>query len=160
MTKEITKAFILQQIQDKFKLRDYEHEKFVFSETVIPTYNIEQHLVDYSAAYKTVSITSGSSGYEFFLIPENERWALATYNVVFITGVYGVTGLYIVRAKRTHDGAMAYLDMTAGQTTSYAKHLPQPVILDAGDRVYLYVDSWTSIGDLRLYIDYTRVVIR
>ena len=44
MTKEITKSFILQQIQDKFRLREFTAENFLFSETVIPIYNVENHL--------------------------------------------------------------------------------------------------------------------
>ena len=157
MTKEITKAYILQQIQDKFKLREHTPEKFTFGEEVIPTYDVGQHLMEWSVTYKVVTIF-GTGGYVFFEVPETERWTLSKYNVVFISGAFTIAGVYISRLPTLGD--FLYLDLTAAQNVSYAVNLPQPVILDAGDRININVDGFTSGGDLRIYIDYQIEVIR
>ena len=156
MTKEITKAFILQQMQDKLKLRELAPEKFSFSEMVIPTYNIEQHLLNPEIVSFTNTITA-IGGPVFFSVPPTERWTLHAYNIVFKTGVYAVTGVYIVR---TETADYFYLDMVAGQTTSYSKLLPKDVMLDPGDEIHLYVDSYTSTGNLELRCDITQEILR
>ena len=152
MTKEITKAYILQQMQDKFKLRDLEPSTFSFLETVIPTYDIEQHLKAWKVKQTDVSITAAPVGYLFYIVPDNEKWVIRGYNVVFMAaGAYTVTGLYIQRGK--YAANTIYVDMVQGQTVSYAINPPEPITLEPGDRIYIYIDSYTSTADLRLYID-------
>ena len=161
MTKEITKSYILQELQDKFGLREFLRENFVFLETVMPTYDIARHVEFPTTDFEELSITSGPVGYVFFTVPENERWYLNAYNVVFMgAGAYTVTGLYIVRKKQLTAGATIYIDMTLGQTVSYAHVLPKPIRLDPGDTIRVYVDSYTSTQNLRLYIDYLMEEIR
>jgi hypothetical protein len=159
MTKEITKANILQEMQDKFKLRELIPEKFSFSEQVIPTYNIEQHLEYRYATFNVVSVTS-AAGFLFFTVPANEKWTLNGYNVMFMAaGAYKVSGVYITRVKRM-TGAIFYLDLKEGQTVSYAVYLATSIILEAGDTLSILVDDYTSTADLRLYIDYMLEEIR
>ena len=155
MTKEITKAFILQELQDKFSLREFEPAKFLFDETVIPTYDINPHIVHPVIVFASVEITSAPDAYNFFVVPENERWWLQGYNVVFMaTGAYTVTGLFMHHFNDATN--MQYLDMTAGQTVSYAKRLPVPVLLQPRTSLEVYVDAYTSTNYLRLYIHYLR----
>ena len=160
MTKEITKANILQQLQDKFKLRELIPERFTFSEQVLPIYNIEPE-VEYNVAdFETVSVNGAPLPYLFFTVPETQRWHLNRYGVTFMAaGAYTITGVFI---RRIHELASAaiYLDMTEGQTISYAHDLPKPVRLDPGDKIYVYADGYTSTADLRLYIDYLMEEIR
>ena len=161
MSKEITKAIILQEIQDKMKLRDFVPAKFLFEETVIPVYNIETHFQFHTASFEEKSVTAGSTYYNFFTVPDDQKWTLNAYNIVFMaTGAYTVTGLYINRRQKLASGAFVYLDMKEGQTASYSINLPKPVILTAGDLLNVYVDSYTSTADLRLYIDFIREIIR
>jgi hypothetical protein len=161
MTKEITKTIILQELEDKLKLREWESERFLFSEMVVPTYAIKEHLQYPTADYKQVSIVSGPDAYLFFTVPQNERWFLSTYNIVFMAaGAYTVTGLYINRKKQKTPGSFIYLDMTLGQSVSYMVDLPKPVRLDPGDAIWVYVDSYTISAALRLYIAYTSEEIR
>ena len=158
MSKEITKAFILQQMEDKFGLRELVPERFTFAENVVPVYEIEQHLEKTIVDYTDVSITSGPAGYLFFSIPENQKWKLRGYNVIFMAaGAYKVTGLYI---RRQLYDRLIYLDMTLGRTVSYSVNLPSPVVLEPGNKIYVYVDDYISTADLRLYIDYTMEEIR
>ena len=147
MTKEITKAFILQEIQDKFKLRDLIPEKFSFSEQVIPTYDIGEHLLHSEVEDKTRSITAGNQGVSFFTVPENERWSLHGYNVIFLTGDFKVTGVMVYKPAVA---GYFYLDMTLNQDVSYAKLLPQDVVLEPGDDLYIYIDAYVSTGNLML----------
>ena len=157
MTKEITKAYILQQIQDKFGLREYEAEKFLFSELVTPTYDIERHLTTVTRGFADISIPSGPSPREFFLVPSNERWHLHGYNVIFVTGVFTIAGVMIGR----HTSAeYFYLDLAAAQNTSYTHLLSQDIILNPGDRLLVYIDGYTSSGNLHMIIDYTKESIR
>ena len=159
MTKEITKSIILQEIQDKLKLREFESAKFLLDETVVPVYDIGYHLGKRFIEMKTVSITAGPDAYVYFTVPENERWAFSNYNITFVTGVYGVTGLFITRAS-SGAGAFLYLDQKLGQTSSYPVNLGMDVVLDAGDNISIFVDAYTSTGDLRLGIDVTKEEIR
>jgi len=158
MTKEITKAIILQQIQDKMKLRDFEPAKFLFDETVVPTLDIGIELQKPKAKLQTVSVTS-MGGKNFYTVPQNEKWYLHTYNVVFMAaGAYKVTGVYLTRTEYPTNAV--YLDMVEGQTVSYAVHLPLAVPLFSGDILSVMVDEYTSTADLRLYIDYLVEEIR
>ena len=159
MTKEITKANILQEMQDKFKLRELVPETFRFSEEVVPVYSIEQHIQRWEVAVDTASVTAGPLGYLMFYVPEDQNWIIRGYNVIFMAaGAYTVTGVYVNRMVPTGD--VVYLDMTAGQTVSYAVNLPVPIKLTPGQRIYVYVDGYTSTADLRLYLDVMKENIR
>jgi len=158
MSKEITKAYIIQQIADKFKLRELTPEVFSFSETVVPIYDIGPHLLSWEVTYAEVSIPSGPAAYNFFTVPETERWKLRGYNVVFMAaGAHTVTGAYINRAGA---GNFIYMDMLLGQSVSYAVNLPTPVVVNPGEGIDVYVDSYTATQNLRLYIDYVKEEIR
>ena len=160
MTKEITKARILQEIEDKFALREFAPAAFLFDETVVPVYNIEQHLKHWEARYVEVSITSATF-FEFFTVPPTERWLLRGYNVIFMAaGAYKVTGLYIRRQSGDPAGSTIYLDMKEGQTVSYSINLPTPVALEPEDRLAVLIDNYTSTAALRLYIDIQKEEIR
>ena len=157
MTKEITKAKILQEMQDKLMLREFDPTKFLFSETVIPTYDIEQHLESWWMKYVTKNIIA-SGAMEFFVVPEGERWYVKRYDVVFRTGVYTVAGVYLVRRNRDPSDCSMYLDLAAAQSVSY--HAETDVVLAPGDSVRINIDGYTSTGELRLYIDYKMEEIR
>ena len=158
MTKEITKSIILQQIQDKFKLREFEASPFLFSEIVSPVYNIEEHLKNFKESYQTVSIT-GIAAYTFFTVPDDEKWVLSRYDVVFMaTSVYTVAGVF---TQRTTDGSKyCYLDLAAAQSVSYHVSLPFPISLVPGNKLRISIDGYTSTADLRMYIDYIVEKIR
>ena len=158
MTKEITKAFILQQMQDKFKLREFEASPFLFSEIVSPVYNIEQHLEEMCTRYVERAITS-TGGQWFLTIPDNERWHLKRYDVVFMgVSTFTVAGVYIERINRSPADSYIYLDLEAAQSVSYHKDVD--VILNPGDDVSISIDGYTSTLNLRLYYDYLREEIR
>jgi len=159
MSKEITKAIILQEIQDKFKLRDFEPAKFLFEETVIPVYEISEHLQHWATYQRTVSVTS-TGAIAIKIIPPNEKWLLRAYSVIFVTGVYTVAGAYILRRDRALGTDFSYLDLTAAQSVSYLRTLPEPVTLEAGDTLLVNIDGYTSTGDLTLHIDYRKEEIR
>ena len=157
MTKEITKAYIIQEIEDRFKMRELEPEVFSFSERVQPIYDIKSHLEETEIVVKTVSITSATN-FLFFTVPANERWYLRSYNVIFLAaGAYKVTGLYIRRVPSTE---WIYLDMIEAQTVSYAVNLPIVVRLDPGDSLRMLIDDYTSTADLKVNIDVIKEVLR
>ena len=159
MTKEITKARILQEIQDKLKLREFEPEVFSFGERVVPVYEIKQHLLTWETIYKQVSITSATI-FMFFTVPDDEKWTLTNYNVIFMAaGAYKVSGLYVSR-KTGINADNCYLDLKEGQTVSYVVNLPQPVMLNAGDQLTILIDDYTSTAALRVYINVTKEKIR
>jgi len=156
MTKEITKAILLQQLQDRFKLRDYETEKFLFSETVIPIYDIGKLIPHYINGYTSVNITSASA-FKFHTVPMNERWQLERYDVVPMgAGAFTIAGVYLQRALSD----FIYLDLEAGQTAAYHVNLPVTVTMEPGDALWVNIDGYTSTQALRLYIDYAVEEIR
>ena len=158
MTKEITKAFIIQQIEDKFKLRDFEPEKFLFSETVIPVYNIEPHLSAWEVKASTVNITSAEA-YTFFTVPDTERWTLRSYQLLFqATGAIKASGLLVSHRPLTADSI--YLDLKKGQEVSYLVNLPQLVVLQPGNLLRVLIDTYVSPQDLIVRIDVKREEIR
>ena len=159
MTKEITKAVILQEIQDKFKLREFASAKFLFDETVVPVYEIRGHLQSWRSRHAQLSVTAAGS-FSFFTVPTTERWTLRSYSVIFMTGVYTVAGIYILRNLRGGSTDFSYLDLEAAQSTSYLTALPAPTVLEPGDDLRVNVDGYTSTGNLQLHIDYMKEEIR
>ena len=159
MTKEITKAFILQQIQDKFKLRELEPEVFSFSEQVIPVYNIEQHLQTWETKETQLSITSATS-FEAYVVPETERWLLRAYQLIFYAeGAYKVSGVFVSQRPKGA-GNYIYLDLAKGQTTSYLVTLPTPVVLEPGNKLYVLIDTYVSTASLDVILDVQKEEIR
>ena len=157
MSKEITKAIILQEIQDKFKMREFEPAPFLFDETVVPTYDIRSHLGRWETKYASTSITS-AAGFAFFTVPAYEQWFLRRYDIIFMgAGAIKVTGLYV---KRAESEEACYLDMKKEQDVSYHIDLIEPVFLHPGDKIYVLIDTYVSTQDLRVYIDYLREQIR
>ena len=159
MTKEITKAIILQELQDKLKLREFKTAPFLFDETVVPIYDIGSHLGQWSTWYDGRDITS-ADGQNFFTVPDDELWQLAQYDVVFMSGVYTVAGVYIVRKNKRDAATFIYLDLAAAQSVSYHVELQKTVVLQPGDEININIDGYTSTGTLRLYIDYLVEKIR
>ena len=159
MTKEITKAFILQQIENKFGLREFAAARFLFDETVIPTYDISEHLEIRTIEQQNKSITSATS-FLFFNVPADERWTFSNYNLTFYSeGAYKVSGLFVVRTL-SGSGTVIYLDLTKGQTTSYAVNMGTSVMLDPGDEINVLIDTYVSTADLRLSIDVQKSILR
>ena len=158
MTKEITKAVILQEIQDKFKLREYVPTKFLFDETVVPTYDIGEHLKHPEVVLKDITVSSGPTAYMIAMVPENQRWALHSYNVIFVTGSYTVAGVMLYQKGLVAD--YLYIDLSAAQSTSYINYLPTELALDPKDRLYVYVDGYTSTGTLNVRLHVTKEEIR
>ena len=159
MTKEITKSIILQELENKFGLREFDLAKFLFDETVIPTYDVGQHLGTWYQNRRTVAIT-GTGAALFYTVPMDEKWHVSRYDVVFMTGVYSIAGMYIDRVHELAADTTVYLDLKAAQTTSYHIEIATPVVLEPGDLIYANVDGYTSTGDLRIYIDFLREKIR
>ena len=151
MTKEITKAIILQEIQNKFKLRELSPEIFRFSEEVIPVYGVEPHLGKWSLIEKTLNITSAIGRY-FFGVPDNEQWTLRGYTLIFLgaANAIKVAGVYITRGD---SDVFTYLDLEKNQAVSYRVNLPVPVTLHDPDAVWVNVDEYTSTVDLQLILD-------
>ena len=158
MTKEITKAFILQQMQDKFALRELTPEVFAFSETVVPIYNIEQHLEKWTGRFVDRTVNS-ITGVPFYLVPGDEKWTLWRYDVVFVSGVYTLAGAYTQRASDVAAN-FCYLDLGVAKTISYHIELSHPLVLMPGDQFFIAVDGYTSSGTLRVYVDYMKEELR
>ena len=161
MTKEITKAYILQQLEDKMGLREFTASPFLFDETVIPVYNIEQHLQQQWSGYIEVSIID-TGGVLLLSVPADQRQTFARYDVVFMgISTCTVAGVYVKRRSgHNPTGSFTYLDLTAAQTVSYHIDLHTPVMMDPDDKLYISIDGYTSPMNIRFYYDYIREDIR
>ena len=156
MTKEITRAIIIQEMQDKLNLREFEPAPFLFDETVTPVYDIGQHLLKLERLTKTFSITA-TGAVSMHEVPDNEEWYLHRYNVIFETGAYTLAGVFVGRPLSTH---YTYLDLGVGKSVSYINDLPKDVKLNSDDNVYVNVDGYTSTGNLTLIVEVTKEIIR
>ena len=150
MTKEITKSIILQEMQDKFGLREFAPANFLFEETVVPVYDIQKHLVTPENMAATKSITASGS-YIFFSVPADEKWVLNGYTIIFVTGAFTVAGALLGRTSI--DSSYLYLDLSAAISTSYTHLLPNPIVLFPSEKLGINVDGYTSTGDLLMRID-------
>ena len=161
MTKEITKARILQQLQDKFQLREFEATKFLFDETVIPVFEISSEIQHPYTASKAILITSADA-FAFFTVPGTEKWILSNYNVIFLgtPGAIKASGVFVTRVNKSAATATFYLDLKAGQETSYIVNLELPVVLEPGDTLSIYIDTYVSDQQMRLIIDHITEEIR
>jgi len=156
MTKEITKAIILQEIQDKLKLREFTPAQFLFEESVVPTYDINQHLGHWEVLAKTVSITS-TTNFTFFAVPSTERWTLRAYQVLYgMTGAIKGSGLYVA----ARPSSSLYLDLKKGQEVSYLVNLPQHVVLEPGNVLEYYIDTYVSTQNLEIRVDVWKEQLR
>ena len=156
MTKEITKAFILQEIQDKFKLRELIPEIFSFSENVIPIYDIGPHLQKWQTSKKVTSVTSAAA-FKIFTVPQDKRWIIRSYMVIPMgAGAFTWAGLYIQRSSQY----FMYLDLKAAQTVATLTTLPTFLPLNPNDEIYLNIDGYTSTQNVEVYIDYVMEEIR
>jgi len=150
MTKEITKAIIMQELQDKLQLREFAPGPFLFDETVIPTYDIEPHLKSCTVKQETKTISEATS-VVFYVVPMDEEWFLRAYQITFMTGAYTIAGAFI---KRTAvQGDYIYMDLAAAQSESYLVNLPTIVRANPGSNIAILVDGFTSGGDLRMNLD-------
>jgi len=160
MTKEITKAIILQELQDKFQLRDFDPAKFLFDETVIPTYEITPHLT-HTTAKMVDHVFTGIGGFVFITLPSDEKWIVTGYTVVFVTtGNLTLSGVFIARKARVGGSTFTYLDLTAGIAASYTHYLATPLRLDPGDAIGVNCDGYTTDTTIQLYVDYTMEEMR
>ena len=156
MTKEITKSIILQELTDKFKLREFAPAKFLFDETVVPTYDIGPHLIKTVLKTNTLTIT-GTGGREYFPVPENEKWFLHRYNIIFLTGAFTIAGAYLAKPGIAD---YLYMDLAPAISVSYAVNLPYPAMLEPGEDIAINVDGYTTTGNLEMRIGVTVEEIR
>ena len=154
MTKEITKSIILQKIQDRLGLREFEAAKFLLDETVVPTYDIHHDLEIWRSYFVNTSAITETGAKILTSVPANEKWLLRAYTITFISGAITIAGVYVLRSTRRDDTDFSYLDLTAAQSTAYLRTLPEPVVLEPGDALYVNVDGYTSNAILRLNYDY------
>ena len=158
MTKEITKAIILQEMQDKLKLREFEPAKFLFDETVVPIYNIEPHLWKWEVSSETKSITSAAT-FLFFTVPENEEWHIRAYQFIFYNvGAYQISGAYIKRTDAPSN--YIYMDLKENQAASYLVNLPTILTAHPGSEIRVLVDTYVSTANLEMLMDIAVEVLR
>ena len=159
MTKEITKVRILQELQDKFALREFVPANFLFDETVVPVYDIQQHLQRWGSNQYVRNVTA-TGPVAVVIVPENEKWKLRAYSVVFLTGAFTIAGMYILRNLQDSAADFSYLDLTAAQSVSYLRTMSEAVVLETGDTLLFNVDGFTTTGTVQINLDLMKEEIR
>jgi len=160
MTKEITKAIILQRLVERFGLREFTPSKFLLDETVIPTFDIQHALGNWRSSYSNTPTITGTGPVLVCGVPDHEKWHLRAYTVTFVSGSVTIAGLYIKRIDCRSATDFSYLDLTAAQSVAYLRTLPEMVTVEPGDMLYLNVDGYTSDAVLRVDYDYKMEEIR
>lgn len=155
---EITKSIILQQLQDKFALREWIPERFSFLETVIPVYQIEQHLREWITADSGAISISSTTDFMTFTVPANERWYIRTYTGIFATGNYNIGA---VKLNRANSDTTMYLEIEEHLNgLSWVHEFPVPLVVVAGDKLVVTCSGHTTTGNFKLYIDYDKEMVR
>ena len=149
----------MQELQDKFGLREFEASRFLFNETVIPTYEIGGHLKKWEVTSNTQNVTTTGDIF-FFEVPNTERWILRAYQVIYLmTGAIKGSGL-IATLRPNTSAHFIYLDLKKGQEVSYLVNLPCPVVLEPGNMLKYVIDTYVSSQNLTIYIDIQKEEIR
>ena len=162
MSKEITKSNILVELTDKFGLRDYEREDFLFSEFVLPTYDIGAHTKKWEIARHRKPV--GANGvFEFFVVPANEEWRVRRLTLIHETGAnFDIDQLYHYNFKVATDINYLFYDTTAPITTGKVKifEFPADIPMAYQDRLIANVSNYVAGGYISLHILREVTVIR
>ena len=154
MTKEITKAIILQQIQEKFGLRELESEIFRFSEMVIPIYDIGMHVKNWDLQRYREEIT-GNGSLHFITVPDNERWKMRRIIVVAEAGgTYNIAIIYIYHPSHSTDNNYIFYNtvapIAAGTVTIF--EFPQDIPVEEGDNIDINISGFSVGGYTSIHI--------
>ena len=152
MTKEITKVDIIQQIQDKFKLREFETSSFLFSEKVVPTYDIGQHVKQWALHRDRIEIT-GNGGAYFPDVPQTEQWRIRRITLIHETGAnFDITQFaYYATGEISFD--YLFYDTTTPIASGTVKifQLPQDLILSHGMRFFITIANFVAGGYVAMH---------
>ena len=79
--KKITRASIIGELVDKFSLEEKEREEFLFGESVVPTYDIGQHVKKWTVVRDRIVVT-GNGMLHLHTVPDNTRWRVRKLDVM------------------------------------------------------------------------------
>ena len=156
MTKEITKAILLQELKDKFELRDFEAARFLFDETVVPTYDIGEHVKLWESARSRIAIAANGSTH-FFRVEMDERWSVRKIDVFNETGGnFDITQVYLYTDVNTNQ--FLFHDTVApianGTVTMF--DLPQDIRMERANGglefLYLTVANFVAGGYVTVHM--------
>ena len=146
MTKEITKANILQEIQDKFGLREWEATKFLFNETVMPIYDIDQHVRKWVCIRGRKPI-AGNGAVSFFSVPPVERWHVRRLSVFHETGAnFDIDQVFFYRGAT--ECQYVFYDTTSPLTSGTVKifEFPQDIPMEYGELADIRINVSNFVG--------------
>ena len=162
MTKEITKANILQEIQNKFGLRDFEPERFLFGEFVTPVYDIEHHVKTWTTIRYRTQVT-GNGAVAILLVPGNKEYNIRRVNVLHETGAnFDIDQVFF----DGQSNAVQYLfydtaaPITSGTVKIFA--LTQDIIMSKNDlkAFYYNVSNFVAGGYVSVHVTLEDVTVR
>ena len=154
MTKEITKSIILQEMQDKFQLRDFESARFLFDETVIPTYDVGAHVKHWTVT-RDRQVVSGNGALFFHVVPYDERWRVRKIDVYSETGGnFDIDQIFIATAGTEYQYLFFNTAAPIANGTVNMFNLPQDIAMQRSMlyTVYINVANFVAGGYVAIHM--------
>ena len=162
MTKEITKASILQEIQNKFGLRDFESERFLFGELVTPIYDIAPHVRNWVTERYRSSVT-GNGPVQILYVPADTEYRIRRVSVLHETGAnFDIDQVFLEGVGN----AVQYLfyDTVAPITSGTVKLFEptQDIPMRKGDLIYMWfnVSNYVAGGFVSVHVLKEEEIVR
>lgn len=145
--KKITKAILMQQLVDRFKLQEHVREEFVFLEEVLPVFELKSLLDDWDIRYTGALGVTAISLIKVLEAPMNERITIRDIEINQASGTFTYISIILVRNKDVVN-KLRYYEWGASQSGRSVLNLAQDLVLDPGDYLEVYCDGFTTNGNL------------
>jgi len=140
---------MLQELIEKFDLQQWEYEPLLFAETIVPVYDVRNHLEKWVSKTETKTIT-GLGSFLFYTVPKDEIWNIRTMAMQKIGGDFGWQ--YVMIDRGPFEVPMIVEDTAI--TSMYTTYrLEQDLILQPNDGVKISITEHATDGDLKLLLD-------
>jgi hypothetical protein len=145
--KKIQKASIIQRLIRRFNLQSGSfNEEFSLSETVIPITNVDELLEAVKIDLQTPASVSATGWVLLATVPLGKKWTLVSFKARLSSGTYTFNAIGL--EKEASINKVSVLESASSVTSLiYAPHTK--LVLEQGDKIYVYVDAYTGTGNLQ-----------
>lgn len=148
--KKITFARLIDRLINKFKLVRSTDEEFQLSETVVPITSMDTLISESKGRIDTTAV-SATGWYLMETVPANKKWIIHTIKARVSSGTFTYGNIGIEKAT----ASSAQISIKDGTTaTSLLYETTSNLILEAGDKIYFYVDGYTGAGNAQIQMWY------
>jgi len=154
MTKEITKANIIQEIQNKFQLREFTPAQFLFDETVVPTYDMGQHVKAWDMSRGRVAVSANGTLIPY-AVPETEQWRIRRLSLINETGGnFDVDQIFTYHPSVPTAITYVFYNTASPIGTGTVKifEFPQDIPMSPGEHVMINISNYVGAGYVSVHM--------